>query len=213
MCGLCETLLGDLKRYDQAAYRNFTRCALQLFLFLHNRVTPRIRRVPNNYRPPGRPGAPLKPGHILAMTLRYLASGNLYSDMQYGFIMPTSSISESVREVCQAIVDEFWDEFIQTPQNEAEWHAVADEFRRRWNFHHTLGSIDGKHVPIQKSLHAGSDYWNYKKFNYIIILAVMDVNYNFLWLNIGTRGAAGDAQIWNESVLKHALVNNTLPIP
>ena len=41
----------------------------------------------------------------------------------------------------------------------------------------------------------------------------MDANYKFLWLNIGTRGAAGDAQIWNESPLKHALVNNTLPIP
>ena len=54
-----------------------------------------------------------------------------------------------MREVCQAIVDEFWDKFIQRPQNKAEWHAVADEFKRRWNFHHTLGSIDGKHVPIQ----------------------------------------------------------------
>ena len=150
---------------------------------------------------------------MLAVTLRYLASGNFYSDMQYGFRMATSSISESVREVCQAIVHEFWDEFIRTPQNKAEWCAVADEFQRRWNFHHTLGSIDGKHVPIQKPPHAGSDYWNYKKFNSIIILGVVDTNYKFLWLNIGTRGAAGDAQIWNESALKHALVNNTLPIP
>ena len=127
--------------------------------------------------------------------------------------MPTSSISESVRKVCQAIMEEFWDEYIWTPQNKAEWHAVADEFQRRWNFRHTLGSIDGKHVPIQKPPHAGSDYWNYKKFNSIIILAVVDANYKFLWLNIGTRGAAGDAQIWNERALKHALVNNTLPIP
>ena len=107
--GLYETLLGDLERYDQAAHRNFTRCAPELFHFLLNRITPRIRRIRNNYRPPSRPGSPLEPGLMLAVTLRFLASGNFYSDMQYGFRMPTSSISESVREVCQAIVDEFWD--------------------------------------------------------------------------------------------------------
>ena len=149
--GLYETLLGDLERYDQAAYRNFTRCAPEFFQFLLNRITPRIRRIPNNYIPPGRPGAPLEPSLMLAVTLRYLASGNFYSDMQYGFRMPTSSIQESVREVCQAIVHKFWDEFIRTPQNEPEWHAVADEFQRRWNFHHTRGSIDGSMSPFKSN--------------------------------------------------------------
>ena len=79
--GLYETLLGDVERYDQVAYRNFTRCAPELFQFLFNRITPRIGRIKNNYRPPGKPGAPLKPGLRLAVTLRYLASGNFYSDM------------------------------------------------------------------------------------------------------------------------------------
>ena len=90
--GLYESLLGDLERYDQAAYRNFTRCAPELFQFLLNRITPRIKRIPNNYRPPGRPGALLEPGLMLVVTLRYLVSRNFYSGMQYGFRMPTSSI-------------------------------------------------------------------------------------------------------------------------
>ena len=211
--GLYENLLGDLERNDPRSYRNFTRCAPELFQFILQGISPRIRRRPNNYRPAGRPGAQLEPGLMLAVTLRYLASGSMYTDLQWGFRLAPNTISEVVREVCQAIVDHFWDEFIVTPRAEAEWRAVADTFKRRWNFDHTLGAIDGKHVAIQKPPHAGSEFYNYKKFHSIIIMAVVDANYKFIWLDIGTNGSAGDAHIWNNSQLKLGLSTDRLNIP
>ena len=39
---------------------------------------------------------------MLAVTLWYLASGNMFTDLQWGFRLAPNTISEVVREVCQA---------------------------------------------------------------------------------------------------------------
>ena len=40
-------------------------------------------------------------------------------------------------------------EVMHCPRTIAEWKTVAAEFSSWWNFHHTLGAIDGKHVAIR----------------------------------------------------------------
>lgn len=211
--GLYENLLLDVEVTDLPVFKNFTRFEPDLFNEILVRITPRIQRTRNNYRLPGSRGAELNPGLMLAVTMRYLATGTSYSDLQYGFRMCKSSISEVVREVCQAIQNEYWDETIQLPATPDEWLAVAEGFKTRWNFHHTLGALDGKHVALIKPRGAISEYYNYKKFHSIILMALVDANYQFLWLNIGTEGAAGDAQIWNGCDLKRRLSNNTMNLP
>ena len=162
----------------------------------------------------GNPGAQLEPGLILAVTLQYLVSGSMFTDLQWGFRLAPNTISEVVREICQAIVDEFRDEFIVTPSTEDQWRAVANAFRQQWNFHNVVGAIDGKHLEaIQKPPHAGSDFYNYKKFNFITIMAVVGANYKFIWLNTGTNLAGGDAQIWNNSQLKLGMSTDRLHFP
>ena len=46
-----------------------------------------------------------------------------------------------VREVFQAIVDEFSNKLILTPSTEGQWHVIAAAFCQRWNFHHVLGNM------------------------------------------------------------------------
>ena len=123
--GLYENLLGNLERNDPRSYRNFTRCAPELFQFVLQRITPAIARTLNKYRAPGCPGAQLEPGLMLVVTLRYLC---IFTNLQWGFRFAPNTISEVVREVCQAIVDAFWEESIVTPSTEAQWCAIADDF-------------------------------------------------------------------------------------
>lgn len=49
------------------------------------------------------------------------------------------------------------------PSGEQKWKQVAREYYKMWNFPHTLGAIDGKHVVMQAPHNSGSEYFNYKK--------------------------------------------------
>ena len=52
-------------------------------------------------------------GLRLALTLRHLATGESYHSLRFGFRVPHNTYSVIVRQVCEAIVDEFADELIK----------------------------------------------------------------------------------------------------
>jgi hypothetical protein len=99
------------------------------------------------------------------------------------------------------------------PRTEDEWKAVAQNFAQTWNFPKCCGAIDGKHVAIKQPPGSGSNYYNYKGFHSTVLLALVDADYKFMYLNVGTNGRANDAGIFKESSLNKALKDGTLKIP
>ena len=87
------------------------------------------------------------------------------------------------------------------------------EFGSRWNFQHTLGAIEGKHVAIRCPKGAGSTYFNYKRYHSIVLFAMVDADYKFRWVSIGEPGGCSDAQIWNHSELKECIQDGIIGIP
>ena len=75
----------------------------------------------------------LEPGLKLAVTLRHLATGNSYVDLAYNFRVANNSISIYGPEVCQAILDEFVDELVPSPNTKEQWQLISDECKNRWN--------------------------------------------------------------------------------
>ncbi|KAI8487897.1 hypothetical protein Bbelb_343450 [Branchiostoma belcheri] len=67
------------------------------------RPTPRLTKPHTNCR------ASLEPGLKVAITLRHMASGNIYRNMQYAWRVP-HNISVVVRDVVEAILEEYTDE-------------------------------------------------------------------------------------------------------
>jgi hypothetical protein len=130
--GQYSRLLEELRLEDVPAFRNFLRMEPELFVEILNRVRDRIWRQDTFYR------RALDPGLKLALTLRYLASEDSYHSLMYSFRVPVCTISVFVPEVCEAIVLAYKDELIACPATPAEWRPIAEEFSRRWNFHHTL---------------------------------------------------------------------------
>lgn len=135
----------------------------------------------------------MEPGLKLVITLRYLATGNSYKSLEYDFRVANSTISLFIPQVCQAIYDEYKEEVFTMPEDTDGWREVANKFSTRWNFHHCLGAIDGKHIEIRKPRKTGSIYYNYKGYFSIILLVIVDADYKFLWCNIGAPGSASDA--------------------
>ena len=197
--GLYDQLMVELRREDPASFHNFLRMDATMYDELLARIGPRITKQRTFMR------EPLSPGLKLAVTLRHFASGAKYHDMQYGWRMPPNSICLAVREVSQAIIDEYTDELMTTPTTEAGWRQISDEWYQKWNFPHTIGAIDGKHVACKAPAKSGSEYFNYKKFYSIILLAVVDSDYKFLWADVEGTGSCSDAQLFNLSRLKEGL--------
>lgn len=128
---------------------------------------------------------PLDPGLKLAVTLRHLVSGVKYSDMQYSWRVAENTLSVVVRDVCHAICEEYVDEVMTAPSTPEEWRQLADGFLKNWNFPNCVAAIDGTHIAIRKPASSGSLYYNYKGFFSIILLAIVDSDYKFVWCDLG----------------------------
>ncbi|XP_052813932.1 uncharacterized protein LOC128240986 [Mya arenaria] len=204
--GQYVTLMKELEAEHAADFKAFRHMEPQMYYELLNRVGPRITKSTTHR-------TPLDPGLKLAITLRFLATGSRYHDLAIAFRVPHNTIALFIPEVCQAIYDVYEDEMWATPQTEDEWRPVAEGFGDRWNFPHCCGAIDGKHVAIKKPPKSGSLYYNYKGFFSIVMLAVVDSNYKFIWVDVGSPGSCSDAGIFNRSRLEPGLREGTIGLP
>ena len=99
---------------------------------------------------------PISPEEKLAITLRFLATGETYKSLMYQYRVSEVSISRFVPEVCQVIIESFMEEYMSLPDSKEKWLSVAKEFEEKWQFPNCVGAIDGKHVPLINTFNSGS---------------------------------------------------------
>ena len=179
----------------------------EFFEMIKTRLEPRLARQATNYR------APISVGEKLAVTIRYLATGESYTSLSCQFRVGRSTISKFLPEVCRATQDEFTREYLRCPTTPDEWKELETEFRIRWNVPHALGALDGKHVALKKPKNSGALYHNYKGFFSIAMLALVDGQYKFRWVDVGTAGSCSDAQIFNTCHLKRKIDDSSIGFP
>ncbi|GFR86328.1 hypothetical protein ElyMa_002464700 [Elysia marginata] len=100
-----------------------------------------------------------------------------------------------------------------TPKTAEEWEAVATAYYEDWQFPNCLGALDGKHIAIQAPPKEGSAFFNYKGFHSIILLALVDAKYRFLYVDVGANGRSGDAGVFKDSTLLKGIEEGRLGIP
>lgn len=101
--------------------------------------------------------------------------------------------------------------FLQMPSTAGEWLEVEKGFSG--NFPHAIGAIDGKHITILCPAHTGSEYYNYKRTFSIVLLALVDSNYQFIFADIGTQGRISDGGVFRNSILWQDICSNNLNLP
>lgn len=87
--------------------------------------------------------------------------------------------------------------FMKIPSTSTEWKSIADGFEAQWQFHHRLGSIDGKHVVLKCPSNSGSQFFNYKGTYSIVLLALVDASLKFTATDTGSHGRSSDAGIYS----------------
>lgn len=101
------------------------------------------------------------------------------------------------------------------PQPTTEnWLKIAKDFHLRAIFQNCLGAIDGKHIRTIKPYNSGSVCYNYKHFFSIILLAICDADYKFVYINVGAYGMDSDSTILYVHLTFYLkLMNNDLQVP
>jgi hypothetical protein len=205
--GLYSQLVLYLEHYDRNKFKNLLRMSPETFHAMEEKLRPHIEKQRTFFR------NPLEAGLKLAVTLRHMASGNDYASLEYTFRVPANTISVFVPEVCRAIVNCYCKDVLQLPSTPEEWKKIAKDFETKWNLPHCLGAIDGKHVAIKNPPNAGSLYYNYKHFFSIVLMAVVDANYKFLYINVGATGAGSDGGVFKETQFCKLLEEDKLGLP
>ena len=111
-----------------------------------------------------------------------------------------------------AIVEVLEAKYLKFP-NKEDFIKISEGFWTRWNFPNCVGSIDGKHIEIQAPYKSGSEFYNYKNYFSVVLFAVCDAHYRFIYVDIGSYGSEGDAGIYASSTFGKALNENKLDLP
>ena len=81
------SLVQELQLHDRSTFKNFLRVTPDMFFEILERIEERITKKKTNYR------EPLDPGLKLALTLRYMATGDSYMSFSYSFLVSQPAIS------------------------------------------------------------------------------------------------------------------------
>nr|XP_039255049.1 protein ANTAGONIST OF LIKE HETEROCHROMATIN PROTEIN 1-like [Styela clava] len=156
---------------------------------------------------------PIPPEERLAVTLRYLVTGDSYQTIGFSYRIHNTTISQIIPETCAAIWDSLQPLFMAVP-SENQWKIIANDFKQLglWQFPNCVGSIDGKHVVIQAPANNGSSFFNYKKTFSLVLLAVSDAKYRFIYVDVGTYGRQSDGNVFASSSFGKKLLDGSLDL-
>ncbi|XP_050311513.1 uncharacterized protein LOC126747063 [Anthonomus grandis grandis] len=198
-----NNFFNDLTCEESGDFFNFCRMSRIDFEFLLNKIEPMIKRE-TKIR------VPILPKMRLAITLRYLATGDSYKSLHYLFKVSTAAISLIVPEVCGAI-NLILKNQIKLPDTPEQWLAIEKGFRKK--FPRCVGAFDGKHIVIKCPPHTGSEYYNYKGTYSIVLMALVDNDYKFIFADVGGQGRISDGGIFQNYLLWKKIDTNQLNLP
>ncbi|XP_050308271.1 uncharacterized protein LOC126744759 [Anthonomus grandis grandis] len=148
----------------------------------------------------------------LAVTLRFLATGDSYKTIGHSFRLGFSTVAIIVEEVCTVIWSKLQPIYMPEPTQEL-WEKSVLGYENLWQFPNCLGSIDGKHVTIRCPQNSGSNYFSYLKKFSIVLMAIVDPEYKFICVDVGAYGKNSDGGIFEQSAMGRRFENGTFNIP
>ena len=185
--GAFETLFHEMRNNGELIFRYF-RMSPERFDHLITLVSKQIEEKDTAFRKP----FPAACG--LAITLRYLASGEMQQSLSYSYSIGRSTVSTVIMKTCKAIYTAFKYRYLKSPSTEDAWKAIAARFEVS-NFAHVLGVIEGKRIRIKCPKLTGTLYHNNKGLFSMVFLAVCDIDNCYTLFGFASNGSNNDCGV------------------
>ncbi|CAN8012224.1 unnamed protein product [Ixodes pacificus] len=138
--------------------------------------------------------------------------GESQKSLAYQFRLGQGTVHAVLWETCAAICTTLG-HLVHTPATENQWFAKAEDFKMLWHFPNCVAAIDGKHVQIAKPAKSGSLYYNYKETFSLVLFALTDARYNFIYVDASSYGSASDGGVWARTPLGKQMASGNAHLP
>lgn len=132
--------------------------------------------------------------------------------LHYEYLLGIATIREIVHDVCEKLW-RFLKPIAMPNLDQTERRKIATEFFIKTQFPNCIGAVDGKHIRICQPHHSGSLFYNYKSFFSIVLLGIVDANYSFIAVDIGSYGSCTDSTVFKHSTFGQRLEQGELNLP
>ena len=123
------------------------------------------------------------------------------------------TVTTIVNEVTAAIVSFLWRECVSVhmPETDNEFRDKILDMEELWQF--SWVAVDGCHIPMKcppGSANAKKEYHNFKSFCSVILMALLDAKYHFIWGSCGFPGNSHDSIVLQSTSLWSDIKNANL---
>jgi hypothetical protein len=103
--------------------------------------------------------------------------------------------------------------FSQFPTIKEEWLKITEGFEMRWQIVNCGGALDGKHVRIHPPCGSGALFYNYKQFYSKILIALVNANYEFIYVDVRKNRRKSDPGVTEYTKFCQLLSKDALNLP
>lgn len=195
--------------YSDERFKKTFRVSRNTFNFILNRIRHDLERETVNEDP-------ISPECRLGICLYRLGRGDYYYTIAEMAGLGVSTVHAIVTQVCASIIENLWQECItkNMPESEDDFLRKMEDMNNRWQFPFCWAAIDGCHIPIKcppGGAEACKEYHNFKNFYSIVLMAMVDSSYRFIWGSCGFPGNSHDAVIFQstglwENIKEHSFI-------
>lgn len=190
--------------YDDSRFFETFRMSRPTFYYILNKISDQIEKQWVVEQP-------LEPDFRLAVTIYRLSRGDYIYTIGEMCGIAKATVCTIVNETCKAIVDTLWDDHVEKffPKSENDFRQSMEAFGKEWQFPYAFAAADGSHLPIKcppGGAQAMKQYFNFKGFYSIVLMALVDAQYRFVWVSVGAPGNTHDSTLLQSTNLWSRIV-------
>ncbi|XP_065680298.1 uncharacterized protein LOC105847669 isoform X2 [Hydra vulgaris] len=163
---------------EECEFKEHFRVNRNTFNFLVNELHPHLGKTTTTMR------EPISVVKRVAVALHYLASCEEYCVVSSLFGIGKSTANLIVHEFINAVNDILLPKYVKFPLSVENLNKHSRDFEAILGFPQCVGAVDGCRIPISAPKDQATSYYNYKGWYSIVLFAVVDSRYRFIYTSV-----------------------------